>query len=144
MVCHCSCRAMDSSKLFEKNWTSSGSNTLCTRLCATRPPSPVSQVLILAEAGRGSLLSVKVGCQLGTVSEDEATSMPPQAAGRGPLIGSCIVIPFDGRGEGGSFCGHVTGDPKCLVLHTLLLFRMARWGRRRRSTVLALRLLGLS
>jgi len=95
--------AMDSSEPSEKNWTSSNSNIPCTRLCATCPPSPLSQVLILAKAGRGPSPSVKVGCQLGTVREDEATSMPPQVAGRGPLTDSRIVIPPDGRG--GVFVG---------------------------------------
>ena len=75
----------------------SGSNTSCTRLCATRLPLPWAQVLILTEVGRGPSPSMKVGCKLGTVHEDEATSVPPWIARRGPLTGFHIVIPPDGR-----------------------------------------------
>ena len=38
IVCHYSHRVRESSKLSEKNWTSSGSNTPCTKLCATLTP----------------------------------------------------------------------------------------------------------
>ena len=82
---------------------SSGSSRLCTRLCATRLPSPWAQVLTLAEAGRGSPLKVKVGCQLGVAHDEEATSALPRATGWGPLTDSWIVILP--KGWGGVFAG---------------------------------------
>lgn len=110
MVCHCSLHAIDSLKPSEKNWTSSGSNRPYARLYLTCPTSPLSQVCTLAEAERGSLSSVKVGCQLGAAPDEEAASAPPQAVGWGPLTSFRIMILPEGRGV--SFCRHITRDPK--------------------------------
>ena len=98
MVCHCSHRAIESLVPFKKNWTSSGSNSPCTKLYATRPPSSLAQVLILPKAGRGLSLNLKVGCQPSSGCDEDATSVLTRAAGWGSPAGSRNVIPPDARG----------------------------------------------
>ena len=63
MACHCSRLTNESSSPLEKKRISSGSNKPCTKLCATLPPSPLSDTIALAVASRGPFLSLKVGCQ---------------------------------------------------------------------------------
>ena len=62
IVCHCNLLPMDSSMPSLKACTSSGKKRSCTKLWATRPPSPLSHIHTLAVAGRGLLMSWNVGC----------------------------------------------------------------------------------
>ena len=81
---------MDLSVPSTKVLTSSGKRRPCTKLWATRPPSPFSHARTLALAGRGMPSNSKVGCHNCAGLEDKATFVPTWARG------SRIVTPLDG------------------------------------------------
>ena len=92
MVCHCKRLANESLVLFEKNWTSLGNRRPCTKLSATLPPSPWAHALMLANAGRGPSLNLKLGCQMFLGRDEDAMFVPTLVNGRGSPIGSRIII----------------------------------------------------
>ena len=92
-VCYWSLLPMDSSVPSAKALTSSGKRRPCTKLWATRPPTPFSHARMLALAGRGMPSSLNVGCHNCTSLEDEATFVPTWVGG------SRIVTPRDGWWE---------------------------------------------
>ena len=92
MVCHYSRLPTNSSIPSSKVWTSSSKRRPCTKLCATRPPSPFSHTRTLVVEGRGLPSSINEGCHVGVAWEVDATF---RAIGG---TGSRIVMPLDCRG----------------------------------------------
>ena len=89
---------MESSEPSEKNWTSLSNSKPLTRLCTTFPPLLWAYNLTLTVASKGSPPSMNVGYQLGAARKEEATPVPLGATSWGPLVGSRIMIPLEGRG----------------------------------------------
>jgi len=92
MVCHCNCLPNDSFVPSLKTCMSSGKRRTCTKLWATRPPSPLSHTLTLADAGRGLPSSWKVGYHFAAAREVDVTFIPVWA------VDCRMTIPPDGWG----------------------------------------------
>ena len=121
MVCHCNRLPNDSSVSSSRTCMSLGKRRSCTKLSVTRPLSPLSHTLTLADAGRGLPLSWNTSCHSIATREVDATFVPVWA------VDSQITIPFDGHG------GFLVGTSLklasvCLAIHCLFQERLEGGG----------------
>ena len=122
MVCHYSCLPNYSSVPSSNVCTSLGNRRPCTKLWATRPPTPFSHTRTLVVEGRGLPSNMNEGCHAWTAQEVDATFSPVWATG------SRMTMPPDGRG------GVLVGaSPESAGVFSIVrgLFRVqlvGRWG----------------
>jgi len=110
---------MDSYVPSSKACTSSGRRRPCTRLWATRPPSPLSQTHAQAFTGSGLPSNWNFSCHACTACEEDTTLTPTC------ICDSWMIIPLDGRR--GLW---VVASPRTVEVFsaTRCLFRFAQFG----------------